>query len=37
LKLAAALGVNLAVLAEGVRWEPGRSSPGRWEIDEDTK
>lgn len=37
LKLAAALDVELAVLAEGVRWEPGRSNPGRWVIDEDAK
>lgn len=37
LKLAAALNVELAVLAEGVRWEPGGSSPGRWVIDEDAK
>jgi transcriptional regulator with XRE-family HTH domain len=37
LKLAAALDVELAVLAEGVRWEPGSSGPGRWVIEEDPK
>jgi transcriptional regulator with XRE-family HTH domain len=36
-KLAAALDVELAVLAEGVTWEPGGASPGRWVIDEDAK
>jgi transcriptional regulator with XRE-family HTH domain len=34
-KLAGALGVEPAVLLEGVRWEPGRFGPGRFVIEEE--